>query len=327
MKKTILALVSLFLIAGMAAQSFATNVDFSAFVTKDEYDAEYYALDWRIKDIDLELQRLYKFTCTNVVSFGGSNAEQSNVSPALFYKRNTTATYHWYANPIADLSEEGYLRFNTADQINQFGSHGKVDRYYLEIPAALCKWRDGIVPAPNCSIRVDLTRTWPNTTARGGDETGSTIEFVMGPFRKLPKFTSTGSTKTTGLFGQTDRLLTSSSYLNDTGRLYYAYGTETRPTSWTADSAGRMYIGTWGARGNDTQLYETRTISDIESNPYDKLNGVYRDIMYWNVVPTTDFSQYENVWIRITTPTNTAINLVRYAAFMNFNLTSWNNNK
>ena len=145
-KKLITSIISVVIIAGMAIQSFATNVDFEAFVKKDEYLMKYSEIDWRIEDIDNDIERLYKYTCTNIQSFGGSGNQDTRTN-VPFYRRNTTATYHWYANPIADLSEEGYLRFNTADQINQFGSHGKVDRYYLEIPAALCKWRDGIVPA------------------------------------------------------------------------------------------------------------------------------------------------------------------------------------
>ena len=60
-KKFLPGLVSVIIIAGMAVQSFATNIDLAAFVNKDKYMTKYYELEWRIKDIEKRLDR--KFAC------------------------------------------------------------------------------------------------------------------------------------------------------------------------------------------------------------------------------------------------------------------------
>ena len=190
--KILPSVVSIMIIVGMAVQSFATNVDRAAFVQKDKYMTKYYELDWRIDDVNKSLERLYKFTCTNVRSFGGSGQEQSYDN--IFYQRNATQTYHWYSLPIADLSEEGYLRVNNADALTWFGNHGKTDRMEFEIPASLCRWRKDVELYPHTKVKILLLRTWPNTS---GTQQQATLQFEikMGPFKKFPYINSTGASQ------------------------------------------------------------------------------------------------------------------------------------
>ena len=71
-KKIAPGIISVVIIAGMAIQSFATNVDMAAFVKKDTYMTKYYELDFRIDDIEKSLARTYRFVCTNLKSYGGT---------------------------------------------------------------------------------------------------------------------------------------------------------------------------------------------------------------------------------------------------------------
>ena len=86
LKNLVPGIISLMLIAGMAASTLATNIDLEAFVRRDDFLAKYNELDWRVDDIEKSLDRLYKFTCTNVKTFGGI----SQAADLIFFGINST---------------------------------------------------------------------------------------------------------------------------------------------------------------------------------------------------------------------------------------------
>lgn len=333
-KKIVPGIISMLIILGMAVASFATNVDMEAFVTMEDHMTQFNEVEWRINDLDAELERLYKFTCTNVKTFGGSGGAADsyilNASEILYGYRNQTATYHWYANPIVDLSEEGYLRFNTHDQINGFSGHGSTTKWEFEVPATLCKWADGIEPAPNCKFKYKISMVWPNTTARSTAISTVIVETIMGPFKKFKKYTTGGTSKNNGLILETDRVFNPGSRTTPVGGMYYAYDTTEEPTSWTrTDATGTYTVGSIQRKGAAADgLYPERTIAEMEANPYDKLVAQrVSNRVYMSGIPTTDFSKYTNFWIRTYETVNGSTDMAMRASMMNSTITSWNHNK
>ena len=312
-KKIITSLVSFIIIAGMAIQSLATNVDMAAFVKKDTYMSKYYELDYRIDDIEAELERLYKFVCTNVVSYGGASSDNA-LAGRIFFRKNTTQTYHWSSFPIVDLSAEGYLRVNHMDQLQSFGSHPKNDTLVKEFPASLCKWGNGFEVKPETKVRLKATR---------GVGTGSGIswsctyfyELVMGPFKKIPYLTVTGMPNGFIMSTQQALAMAPTSYTP-----YYAYGTETEPTSWSSLGGSISYSNTYFDINNISRYdYD---VANYSYNKYDKSGLTCR--INCNSAWTTDPSSRTNVWLRLTGSGNGDLYNLNTS---DLTLTTWNYNK
>ena len=320
--KILPSIVSVMIVVGMTIQSFATNVDMAAFVKKDKYMTKYYELDWRIDDIDKSLEKLYKFTCTNVKSFGGTGRD-INIDNT-FYQQNPTQTYHWYMFPIADLSEEGYLRVNNADALNWFGNHSKTDKMEYEIPASLCKWRNGVELYPNTKVKFSLTRSWPNTTSISQQATFYT-EVIMGPFKKFPYLNGTGAgwtfcTTDSRFLGYTQLMLTAVQYARDT---------DTQPTSWTA-MTGQVNPTTYDNNSNSLPAEFKKGVMTKE-----QLEEAYSVDRYkirtsqMTFFPNTAFgvdtSKFDKVWLRFYSPASNASG--GQVACNEWTITTWNYNK
>lgn len=324
-KKIIPGFISMAIILGMAIQSFATNVDMAAFVKKDKYMAKYYELDWRIDNIESTLEKLYKFVCTNVRTYGGNN--RYTYCNTVFFQDYGTQTHVWYPLPIADLSEEGYLRVSANDALNWFGNHSKTDKFEAEFPASLFKWRNGIELYPTTKIKHVITRTVPNTTAHS-QIPSITHELIMGPFKKFPRVTATG---TAGAYcisnGWAAAFYNSSSFT----ALYYNYGTDTQPTSWST-MTGSLGFSTF-SRNTSSLPSELKggvlTKEEMEAGMYrgaDKreVNAFWTGV-YQNPAIGADLSSYDKVWIRATSPaTNVSSPLIDPTIYK---ITTWNNNK
>ena len=318
-KKLITSLLSIIVVAGMAIQSFATNVDMAAFVKKDKYMSKYYELDWRIDEIEGELERLYKFVCTNVVSFGGGDSSQYR-SDMPFNHRVTTPTYHWEALPVVEFSTEGYLRFNLQDMLYSYGNHSKTDRFEREIPASLCKWKNGFELQPNTKIKVKLQRIAP---ASGTSVTKTlTYEVIIGPFKKVPYFTTTGAAAGAWMTSNAFFWPYESAYT-----MYYDYNKETEPTSWSTTMSNGTYFGSvhLARPSYPTGLpTELRYDYDIANLGYKYENYNKGALLYNNGSTVTDLSSRTNVWYRLYsswTGEMTSLNLSDYT------LTTWNYNK
>lgn len=321
MKKTIPALISVFIIVGMAVQSFATNVDFGAFVTKETFMTKYYEQEFLIDDIDREIERLYKFTCTNVKTFGGSSRSLLT-GHAIFNMNTSGGAYHFFLHPFADLAEEGYLRFNHQSIINDFIGHGKRDDFYYEVPGPLVKWNDGVEPAENCKIRIDVYRTWPNTTSPTSAESAYGGTVTMGPFKKFKKFTTAGSARSQASLCGIKMTEMGGWTAMTAGSFKYASDTKTMPTTWKTDSTA-VLTATWYWNNQPNYGYFTKTAAEIEAEPYSKKTADTRErTFYFNALPTTDFSQFTDFWIQI--PVNV---LPRTFSMDDFTITTWNHNK
>lgn len=325
LNKLITFIISIAVVAGMAASTFATNVDLEAFVRKDLYMSKFYELDFRIKDIDLSLDRLYKYTCTNLKSFGGAGNHSRNINP-FYNSYSTSPTYHWYVPPHADFSEEGYLRFNPSDAINAFGNHSKTDKFVRELPATLFTWKDGIETYPETTFTYTITRVWPNTTSSAQNAT-YTYEIVMGPFKKFPHITASSYAWNTTSICKTKY---SFGLRGTDGTTYYARNTKTKPTSWTSMSGGIIRYTTVG-RGNQSWAQpefedDPMTEQEMKDNAYkDSLKSDYvNTTFYFNNAPGTNLSGFKDVWLRYSL-TITGIEYWMDAAQMN--LTTWNYNK
>ena len=323
-KKLIPGLISFAIIAGMAASTLATNLDLEAFVKKTDYLAKYHEQVHRIKDLDTELERIYKFVCTNVKTYAGSSYNNYYTPRTPFYFWQTAATYHYGNYPIADLSEEKYLRWNTGGMINQFGNHSKTDKMEFEIPASLCYWRDGIVPAPSCTAKFVITRTWGNSTSYSTNVTASNLTITMGPFTKFPKITSTGSTLTGGYICELPYNI--GSYTQTSSQFQYAFGTETEPTSWSTDT-GNLRIGLYSKGATNESKQEPYTMADLEADVYTKNATSYTTkIFIYNSAMVADLSSRENVWIRYVYNNTSGASVDNAHSASYFNITSWNHN-
>lgn len=323
LKKTLTGVASLIIIAGMAIQSFATNVDMAAFVKKDAYMTKYYELDWRIDDIEKKLERMYKFVCTNVRTYAGGTSDQ-------YYVNNMTnltsgdRTYQWRANAVPEFSEEGYLRVNTVDTLNTF-AHGKTDRFTLEVPAPRVIWRKGIEVYPETKVKFDMTRIWPNTTSINATY-GLAITMTMGPFKKFPHISSTG-TSSGGIF----YIKEFNPYLfSSGGTLQYRSGSRTLPTSWNSMSGVIVATNaqTRTNSGQDTfpDLDLHPSIEDFSNNIYSMGKG-YSPLsteIYVNTVFGVNLSTHEDIWIKYTCSYDGSYTGLDLG---DFTLTTWNNNK
>lgn len=311
-KKTITSFVSLVIITGMAIQSLATNVDMAAFVKKDAYMSKYYELDYRIGDIEAELERLYKLTCTNVVSYGGAEWDTA-MTNTIFRRRETTQTYHFYNSPTADPSAEGYLRVNHMDQLQRFGSHPKNNVFVKEFPASLCNWVNGFEIKPETKIYVKATRNVGTGTGTSWT-CAYTYELIIGPFKKVPYITSTGDA---GSIMCTQQYL---NILNTNFTPSYAYGTETQPTSWSS-LGGSVNISNTFFTKPSLGGYDY-DIANYSYNKYDKSGVNMR--MGVSGAMTTDLSSRTNVWLRFT---GNGTSEFRYLSSTDLTLTTWNYNK
>ena len=329
LKNMLPGIVSIAIIAGMAIQAFATNADMSAFVKRDKYLTTYHELDWYIDDIEKSLDRLYKYSCTNVKTWGGTGWNTHTLMDVWFSGYSGANSYHWYQNPIADFSEEGYLRVAQRDAINAFGNHSKTDVLTKDVPASLLKWRSGVELYPHTKITHKITRVWPNTTSAEQHPT-YTFEVEMGPFKKFPHVTGGTSWNQSTICAGPSSLLPGFYGTVGTNAMYYAHGTDTRPTSWTTLTSA-VFNNTTSSRNNTSTTTEFRdqySATDLEENSYDnpdKANSTLR-YYYYSTLPGVNISSYDKVWIRIYC---SATNITYSTAYDtgSYNLTTWNNNK
>ena len=287
-KKLITPIISFVILAGMAASTLATGVDLTAFVNKEKYMTKYYELNYKIDDITAELERLYKLTCSNVVSFGGSNYT-TLFTGRIFARRNYTQSYHWWSCPTIDTMEDKYLRFNFMDALQRMSSP-KADTMVKEVPAHLCKWRTGFELKPETKIKTKMTRTVGSGSGMGR-AVPYTIEIIMGPFKKVPYVTTTGDA---GALMSTQEFVFPGWYnLN----WYYAYGTEKEPTSWSSQLGGTLYTSTSTSDASFVRQ-ELRYPIDMENKGYKYDKNAQMTYLYVNSAMTTDISNRTNVWLR-----------------------------
>ena len=318
-KKLFPSFVSITIVAGMALQSFATEMNLEAFVDMETHLAKYHEIDYRIEDIDHYIERTYKFVCTNLKTYGGTG---SSVGRSQYFNPyNTTQTYHWSSDPIIDLSAQGYLRFNLIDTINAFGNHSNTQVFEKETPATLLKWRDGIQLYPTTKVYTKITRIFPNTTTASQTSTYRQ-EIIMGPFKKFPHITSTS---------YAGAIYTSLQYIHaniQSTNLYYNYNQDNKPSSWNSMSGVIVASST---DKNTTSSYPTNmkwgisTKEDIEDGSYSDRQTMTSTMTtaYVSTVFGVNLSNYDKVWIRSYAETTGNYDI----PVSEFNLTSWNNNK
>ncbi len=327
-KKFLPGLVSVIIIAGMAVQSFATNIDLTAFVNMDKYMAKYYELDWRIKDIDGRLDRLYKFTCKNVKTFGGTHYNPRGRGTPFYmgsYNSNYNSDNYFYAfldDPKAVRVNRRYLLI-----YNGTGSPGGTYRLHTntmkrEFPASMCKWNKGIELLPTTKISFSI-----DDRVTGGNTNTMTATVTMGPFKKVPKFTG-GQSQATGYLVELPVQLFNSTW-NWTNVMQYAYGSETQPTSWTnLGSDVQLYSYGYYYAGYSNSQYPPITREDYENGDIaiDK-KSFGHTFLYFNAGTVADLSSRTNVWLRMYYSYSATSSWGSYAGLDQLNLTSWNNNK
>ncbi len=323
LKKIFPGIISLIIILGMAIQSFATSVDMAAFVKKDKYMTKYYELDWRIKDIDTSLNRLYKWTCTNVRSLGGSywsGSQQFSMSTMLALNTDSSGVTPMFYLNYAELSQDKYLRVGQADLLtfsaDLYDSTKLGKTIVYEIPATFLEWPDGYELGENCKFKYTMTST-------GRLQGNQTMEIIIGPIKKMPPITSTGASS--GRLCQSYELIAPTSMTFDT--FQYAVNTETQPTSWITDS-GRVYQ-TYGERSSAASQIPQKLNFD---SPYCRDKSSMTNWWYFSTVPTTVLASSTNIWLRISYITSTSTthssNYMNSANTSNcFVVTSWNNDK
>lgn len=320
-KKLIPCIISLFVILGMAAQSFATDVDLSAFVPKEEFDAKYYELNYRVKNIEDDIERTYKFVCTNVKTFAGTPFTALAGARNPFNAWNTNSVYHWMNFPIVDFSDPKALRFNSGGMINLYGSHYKVSNFEYEIPATLCKWRDGIELGKECKVKFDVSRTWGSGTGPATNVTDVTVNITLGPFKKFPKITTAGSAISQGYVCDIPAVPCKNT-ANGTA-FYYAYGTETEPTSWTSDT-GRLYMNTANSGNTNYSKFPTKNAEYLREHAYSKDALYLNQMIHFNTVPAADFSTRTNLWLKYTYQSS-SMGVDRGLNLDFLKMTNWNN--
>ena len=329
-KKIIPGFISLLIVAGMAFQSFATNVDLDAFIDIESHTTKFYELEWRINEIDKKLERMYKFVCTNVRSFAGNGHRPFSLGPHIFYDGTIGNTNPFTNYPLVDLTEQKYLKFNTQVMLINYGSIGKTVNAEYEIPASLCKWRNGIEVKPETKVKVRATYMVPGYGIGSTASPGATVstEWILGPFKKFPHITSTGSDN--GFIFASDRLQPVQSTFSNS-EVQYARGTVKQPTSWTSLSSGAVYLGAETEKGftrAGQTVYEKVTAAEFEEYAYeDEIKS--RDFMTHTYVSTvfgTNLSSYENVWLRFY---RTQSSTYGWDASLStaYTITNWNNNK
>ena len=331
-KKLLPGIISILLIAGMAIHSFATDIDLAAFVEMDYYTAKYAELDYRINDIEASLNRLYKFTCANVRTFGGQTAQ--NPGSTLFVYYDSSSTQGWRPWPIADLAQQKYLRFNYLGTLRQpFAVPANTHTWTYKKPANLIKWHPDIEPAPNCSVEINIRRRWPSGTSWTTVNDLSEVILTMGPFKKFPRYTSTGALLSNGYICEFPDFpfLSSVTPNANEGNYKYAYGQETLPTSWTNEQTMRVTVGgsvtvTKSTTGTQYKTDDIKKKMDTATYTDPGVN-YQKNTMYMSVVPNVNFSQYENLWLRVIYNYAGPSGVINYISYPDLNLTTWNNNK
>ena len=329
-KKFLPGLVSVIIIAGMAAQSFATNIDLAAFVNKDKYMTKYYELEWRIKDIEKRLDRTYKFTCTNLKSFAGTTALVEN-SPAYAFSMNEfTSSYQPNNRYVAFLDDPKALRVNLRYLLTYRGTNTTSGSWRThntimerEVPASMCKWNPGIELLPTTKVKINLTN---NPYANNSTTYWTTI--IMGPFKKVPKFTA-GQSKTQGYICELPFVLTNSTF-NWTNSAEYNYNTEKEPTSWTSfGSDAAIYTYGYYKSGWSYSQYPALTAADFENGDVALgKKAIGHTQWFFQNGTIADISSRTNVWIRIRYGiSQSSDGFSSFANLNELNITSWNNNK
>ena len=341
-KKLLPGIISITIIAGMAIQSFATNVDMAAFVNKDKYMTKYYELDWRIDAIEKKLISLYQFTCTNVRTYAGAfayNSRQNEVLRAYSLAYNSSQvnfTRLTLLSMIPSLKYEGYLRANFTNALNfdwNVIDPNHTQKYKKTIPASLCKWMDGIEPAENCTLDIEISYTYKTVGSFDGFNKMESV-LIMGPFKKFkyPSAAGIDFLWIPAYLGIPGRL----GYLtyNPTSypeHLQYAENTLTKPTTWknlpsTVNS--RPYLNESAPRGTFPGV-DYDNYSDVAFSPEEGAEGdVY---MNWQgALPTTSLEGKKNIWLKFYyTNASSSGNVLSESIYTGTTaiITSWNNNK
>ena len=338
-KKLIPGILSFVIVAGMGISTFATSVDPSIFVNKERHLTKYYEFEWRVKEVQNYLDRLYKFSCTNLKSFAGASSNSQGGS-VLFNYYDYTSSLGMRPWPHVDLSEKKYLRYNYKGALYQNFAHpSNVHSWRYKRPASMFKWRPGVELYPTTTVTIDFTRSMPSSTTWQLIEYNSSITLTMGPFKKFPRITSTGSTLTGGYICEfPDYPMLSSLYpAANAGYYKYAYGTETLPTTWYNENTMRAYVGSsQTASGPNYNTYTQYKVADIkdqfDTTPYGFKNSIkpnyIHNLMYVNgAAPGIDFSQYEDFWLRVTYTEAGPLSAVYNSNLGDMDLLTWNNNK
>lgn len=318
LKKILPGLVSVVIIAGMAAQTLATSVDMAAFVNKEKYTTKFIELEWRIKDIQKSLDRLYKFTCTNLASFAGTRAAY-DYPPAWGYQRNYNHSYYFMNELVASVDQAKYLRVNKRYTIQ--GKNALVNshthRFTKEIPASMCKWNPGIEIYPETKIKFLVTRT----DYSGADTTGS-MTVTMGPFKKFPRYTTAGTSISTGYICEFEEPMITWGF--GTVTVQYKSGSRTEPTSgWSSSTAGVTLTSTNRGYSSYSQ-YPDITGTEL-AELYEKGYGKTTNVFYWSSnVFTPDLSSSKDIWIRWTYSNTGVASIAAYLPLRNWNLETWN---
>ena len=243
-KKLLPSFISLVVVVCMAASTFtafATGIDLEAFIKKDEYKTRLYEVEFKINNIEKELDRIYKFTCTNVRTYGGSQyLSTSNVHQRMFAPHVTgTSTNPFQYSLTVDMSQDKYMRVGFGSFLgwssSTYDTANTLRELEYEIPASEMKWREGIVPMPNCKLM------WKGTLT-GIINSNYTMSITMGPFKKFPAITSTGATISSGYICELPTRVWGTTTSGLTFK--YAFGSETEPTTWTTENTSKMDMST-----------------------------------------------------------------------------------
>jgi hypothetical protein len=330
MKKFIPCLVSIVVVAAMAIQSYATGIDVSAFIDIDTYLAKYNEIDWRIEEIEKNIERMYKFTCTNVKSFAGTapRSEALNNFPSAFYMGSYNSIYPSNNTLVALFDDPKYIRVNKLWSLT-YGGTGSGGSYRTktitlkrDFPASMCKWKDGIELQPTAKINFNITYGLTGTNTQA-----TTLEVVMGPFKKFPKYTSYGAGTGTGYICEIPEGLFGGS-IDAANCLYYATNKESVPTSWTSvSSTGLSINGNRVAGVAGESKFPAVTSTDIENWGYSvrPMRNITK-IHFTNSTFAPDLSTSDNVWIRFYYSTNGASlsTMTTYTSLRDFTITDWN---
>ncbi len=319
-KKIIPGFISLLIVAGMAMQSFATNVDFAAFVDRDKYMTAYYEIDWSIEELDKRIERMYKFTCTNVKSFAGTSYPTS-AFPYWNYYSNYNSGYPYYNYYVASIDQDKYLRVNkpyTLFYTTNIYNANKVQTLQKDIPASLCKWKDGIELYPETKVTITMTRN-----IRSANTVDNTIEMIMGPFKKFPRYTAYGS-RDGKIFDST--MAVSTFNFGSGSTVYYATDTRTKPTSWPSTTTTYPYLTTT-YRGNSDNLYPDVTSSDELKDLLETGEERITNTFYFADTFSLDLSAKKDIWLRFYLSNSSINGAPGQAAMYDYTITSWNYDK
>ena len=334
-KKFLPGFISIVIIAGMAVGTFATNIDLEAFIDKDTYMSKFYELDWRIDEIDNKLESLYRFTCTNVKSWYGSVKSNSTNSYIysrftgghIFYGASSSSYYDWNNETTASLNQAKWIRVGKPIMI----STGQLDpptasQQYLnfekEYPASVVKWRDGIVLNPNTKIIMN----WQHKQVSPNSSVNTRLTVTMGPFKKFPEITGSGSSVSGGYICELPHGLSPWSIAMDSQNINYNYGTETMPTSWRGGNNKINLTTIWKGSGSGSSKYDradATTVTNMSQFRDWELQG-FSTVINQTGALASNLSTYTNVWIQAFYTTTSAIQGVQAMDVSLWKLTNWN---